>query len=185
LAFTPYAAKAAPKTFYRMVMKAMSRPTITIVVARALNGAIGRDGGMPWHLPGDLRHFKAVTMGSAMIMGRKTFDSLPGVLPGRRHIVLTRDPNWSVPGVEVAHSRDEALKLAGSDSVTIIGGSDIFAMFHELADRIELTEVLAEIEGDTFMPDPRRTGSWRETTYEDHLPEGERAGFRFVSLERA
>jgi dihydrofolate reductase len=166
-------------------MKAMSRPTITIVVARALNGAIGRDGGMPWHLPGDLRHFKAVTMGSAMIMGRKTFDSLPGVLPGRRHIVLTRDPNWSVPGVEVAHSRDEALKLAGSDSVTIIGGSDIFAMFHELADRIELTEVLAEIEGDTFMPDPRRTGCWRETTYEDHLPEGERAGFRFVSLERA
>lgn len=165
-------------------MKSMNRPPITLVVARALNGCIGRGGGMPWHLPGDLRHFKAVTMGSAMIMGRKTFDSLPGVLPGRRHIVLTRDKKWSVAGVEVAHSRDEALKLAGRDPVTVIGGSDIFAMFHDLADRIELTEVLAEIEGDTFMPDPRKTGSWRETAYEDHLPVGELAGFRFVSLVR-
>ena len=166
-------------------MQALKRPLITLVVARALNGTIGRDGVMPWHLPGDLRHFKAVTMGSAMIMGRKTFDSLPGVLPGRRHIVMTRDRGWAVPGVEVAHSRDEALKLAGKDAVTVIGGSDIFAMFHDLADRIELTEVLAEIDGDTFMPDPRKTGSWRETAYEDHLPVGERAGFRFVSLERA
>jgi dihydrofolate reductase len=165
--------------------KLESVPDITIVVARAINGTIGKDGVLPWHLPGDLKHFKAVTMGSAMIMGRKTFDSLPGVLPGRRHIVLTRDTEWAVPGVEVAHGRDEALKLAGKDPVTVIGGSDIFAMFHDLADRIELTEVLAEVEGDTFMPDPRRTGSWRETAYEDHLPEGQRAGFRFVSLERA
>ena len=73
-------------------------PSITIVVARAINGTIGKDGKLPWHLPGDLRHFKQVTMGTAMIMGRKTFDSLPGVLPGRRHIVLTRDTSWSVRG---------------------------------------------------------------------------------------
>ena len=158
---------------------------ITIVVARAINGTIGKDGVLPWHLPGDLRHFKAVTMGSAMIMGRKTFDSLPGLLPGRRHIVLTRDADWSVPGVEVAHDRDGALALAGSDRVTVIGGTSIFEMFHELAAKIELTEVLAEVEGDTFMDDPRSTGKWRETACEDHLPEGTREGFRFTTLVRA
>jgi dihydrofolate reductase len=160
-------------------------PSITIVVARALNGTIGRDGKLPWHLPGDLRHFKQVTMGTAMIMGRKTFDSLPGVLPGRRHIVITRDTGWSREGVDVAHTKDEALDLAGDDAVTIIGGSDIFAMFHDDADRIELTEVLAEIDGDTFMPDPRSEGSWREIACEDHLPEGTREGFRFTTLVRA
>jgi dihydrofolate reductase len=159
-------------------------PSITIVVARALNGTIGKDGKLPWHLPGDLRHFKQVTMGTAMIMGRKTFDSLPGVLPGRRHIVVTRDPAWRHEGVDVAHSKDEALQLAGGDAVTIIGGSDIFAMFHGDADRLELTEVLAEIPGDTFMPDPRSQGSWREIACEDHLPEGTREGFRFTTLVR-
>ena len=159
-------------------------PSITIVVARALNGTIGKDGVLPWHLPGDLRHFKQVTMGTAMTMGRKTFDSLPGLLPGRRHIVVTRDESWSRDGVDVAHSKDQALELAGDDAVTIIGGSDVFAMFHEDADRIELTEVLAEIAGDTFMPDPRSEGRWREIACEDHLPEGHREGFRFTTLVR-
>ena len=163
----------------------MARPrSITIVVARAINGTIGKDGKLPWHLPGDLRHFKQVTMGTAMIMGRKTFDSLPGVLPGRRHIVLTRDKDWRQDGVEVAHSKEQALAAAGADAVTIIGGSDIFAMFHDDADSIELTEVLAEIDGDTFMPDPRSEGRWREIACEDHLPEGRREGFRFTTLVR-
>lgn len=161
-----------------------SPPSITIVVARAINGTIGKDGTLPWHLPGDLKHFKNVTMGTAMIMGRKTFDSLPGVLPGRRHIVITRDKNWGHDGVEVAHSKDEALAMANGDPVSIIGGSDIFAMFHGDADKIELTEVLAEVEGDTFMDDPRSTGSWREIACEDHLPVGERAGYRFTTLVR-
>ena len=159
-------------------------PSITIVVARALNGTIGKDGVLPWHLPGDLRHFKQVTMGTAMIMGRKTFDSLPGLLPGRRHIVVTRDESWRRNGVDVAYSKDQALELAGDDAVTIIGGSDIFAMFHDDADRLELTEVLAEVPGDTFMPDPRSEGSWREIACEDHLPEGTREGFRFTTLVR-
>jgi dihydrofolate reductase len=159
-------------------------PSITIVVARAINGTIGKDGVLPWHLPGDLRHFKQVTMGTAMIMGRKTFNSLPGVLPGRRHIVLTRDKGWNHEGVDVAHNKEEALELAGNDAVTIIGGSEIFAMFHEDADRIELTEVLAEVPGDTFMPDPRSEGRWREIACEDHLPEGHREGFRFTTLVR-
>ena len=159
-------------------------PKITIVVARALNGVIGKDGTLPWHLPGDLKHFKAMTMGSAMIMGRKTFDSLPGLLPGRRHIVLTRDAGWKADGVEVARDRDGALALAGSDRVTVIGGTSIFAMFHDLAQKIELTEVLAEVDGDTFMDDPRNSGEWRETACEDHLPEGMREAYRFTTLER-
>lgn len=161
-----------------------SKSDITIVVARAINGTIGKDGTLPWHLPGDLRHFKAVTMGSAMIMGRKTFDSLPGLLPGRRHIVLTRDPDWSAPGVEVAHDRDSALELAGMDRVTVIGGTSIFAMFHDVADTIELTEVLAEVEGDTFMADPRSKGRWRETACEDHPPTAGLHGYRFTTLKR-
>ena len=94
----------------------MAPPLITIVVARAINGVIGRDNDLPWHIPGDLKRFKALTMGSAMVMGRKTFDSLPGILPGRRHIVLTRDADWSADGAEVAHDVDQALALAAGTS---------------------------------------------------------------------
>ena len=83
-------------------------------MARADNGVIGREGKLPWHLPADLRHFKRVTSGTAMIMGRKTFESFPGLLPGRRHIVITRDRSWSAEGAEVANSAEEALRLAGS-----------------------------------------------------------------------
>ncbi len=163
----------------------MSRPSITLVVARAANGVIGRDGTLPWHIPADLKRFKALTMGSAMIMGRRTFDSLPGLLPGRRHIVLTRDPDWSPEGAEVARSPEEALELAGSEPVSVIGGAEVFAMFMAVADRLELTEVLADIEGDTSMPDPREAGGWVEVESEDHPAESDRPAFRFVTLERA
>ena len=162
-----------------------SRPRITLVVARAANGVIGRDGTLPWRIPADLKRFKAITMGSAMIMGRRTFDSLPGILPGRRHVVLTRDRSWSAPGAEVAHSVEKALALTGDGPVSVIGGAEVFALFLPLADRIELTEVLDDIEGDTVMPDPRDSGNWRETLVEVHAPEGDRPGFRFVTLERA
>ena len=161
------------------------RPRITLVVARSLNGVIGRGGKLPWHLPGDLKRFKAITMGSAMIMGRKTFESLPGLLPGRRHIVLTRDSSWNAEGAEVAHSADEAIALAGDDPVSVIGGADVFALFLPLADRIELTEVLDDIEGDTVMPDPREILDWKETEVSVHAPENGRPGFRFVTLDRA
>ena len=161
----------------------MDRP-ITIVVARAENGVIGRGGKLPWHIPADLKRFKALTMGSVMVMGRKTFDSLPGLLPGRRHIVLTRDRDWSAEGAEIAHDVDEALALAGSERVSIIGGADIFALFLPLADRVELTEVLEDVPGDTFMPDPRQATTWRETWSEDHAAEDGRPPFRFVTLER-
>jgi dihydrofolate reductase len=162
----------------------MDRPQITLVVARAQNGVIGRGGKLPWHIPADLKRFKALTMGSAMVMGRKTFQSLPGLLPGRRHIILTRDKGWSADGVEIAHSVEEALALAGEERVSIIGGAEIFAMFLPIADRIELTEVLGDVEGDTFMPDPRGSGDWRETGSEEHPADEGRPPFRFVTLER-
>ena len=163
----------------------MDKPPVTIVVARAQNGVIGRGSKLPWHLPADLKRFKALTMGSVMVMGRKTFDSLPGLLPGRRHLVLTRAPDWFAPGAEKVHSVDEALELAGSEPVSVIGGADIFALFLPLANRIELTEVLEDIEGDTSWPDPRHSGSWRETFSEVHEAEDGRPPYRFVTLERA
>jgi dihydrofolate reductase len=158
---------------------------ITLVVACARNGVIGRDGALPWHLPADLKRFKALTTGTAMIMGRRTFDSLPGLLPGRRHIVLTRDSDWSAPGAEVVHSSEQALAAAAGEPVSVIGGGEIFAQLLPLADRIELTEVLADVAGDTVMADPREGGGWREVWREEHPGEGDRPPFRFVSLERA
>ena len=163
----------------------MEKPPITLIVARAQNGVIGRDGTLPWHIPADLKRFKALTMGTVMVMGRRTFQSLPGLLPGRRHIVMTRDRSWCANGAEVAHSVDEALQLVGNERASIIGGAEIFEMFLPLADRIELTEVLADIEGDTRMPDPRETGEWRELSREDYSAEGERPPFSFVTLEKA
>nr|WP_294851649.1 dihydrofolate reductase [uncultured Sphingomonas sp.] len=160
-------------------------PPITIVLARAINGVIGKDNDLPWHIPGDLKRFKALTMGSAMIMGRKTFDSLPGILPGRRHIVLTRDRDWAVDGVEVAHDMDDAIAIAGADPISVIGGAEIFRLFEPIADRIELTEVLAEVEGDVTMPDLRSSERWREVESEDHLPSGVTPGWRTVTLVRA
>jgi dihydrofolate reductase len=162
----------------------MDRPRITLVVARARNGVIGREGKLPWHLPADLKRFKALTKGSVMVMGRKTFESLPGLLPGRRHLVLTRDPTWRAEGAEVAHNLEEALRLAGVGPVSVIGGADIFRLFLPLADRIELTEVLENVPGDTFIDDPRANGAWAEKFSEEHPAADARPPFRFVTLER-
>lgn len=162
-----------------------AEPNVTLVVARASNGVIGRGGGLPWRISADLRRFKALTMGSVMVMGRRTFDSLPGVLPGRRHVVLTRDPGWSAPGAEVAHSVGEALALAGGEPVSVIGGAEIFELFLDSAGRIELTEVHGAIEGDTMMADPRSCGGWRETAREEHAAEGDAPAFAFVTLVRS
>ena len=160
----------------------MSWPAITILVARATNGVIGKDGGLPWHISADLKRFKALTMGTVLVMGRRTFDSLPNVLPGRRHIVITRDRAWRADGVEVAHSAEDALAMAGEAPVSVIGGADIFRLFIGLADAIELTEVLADVEGDTVMDDPRASGLWRQVARDDHSEEN--PPYRFVTLER-
>lgn len=153
---------------------------IVFYLARADNGVIGRDGRLPWHLPADLKRFKAMTMGTPMVMGRKTFESFPRPLPGRRHIVLTRDHGWAAAGAEVVHSAAAALASAG-DEVAVIGGAEIFALLLDSADRIELTEVHASPAGDAAVP---VFAGWREVAREDHAAEGERPGYSFVRLER-
>lgn len=160
-----------------------ARREIILVVARADNGVIGRDGGLPWRIPADLRHFKALTMGLPMIMGRKTFNSLPGLLDGRRHIVLTRDRNWQDDGVEVAHDVLSAIALANAPHIAVIGGADIYRQFLPHADRVELTQVHDAPAGDTFLPafDP---ADWTETARADHPAEGGRPAFSFVTLVR-
>lgn len=148
-----------------------------LIMARAANGTIGRDGSMPWHLPADLRRFKALTMGKPMIMGRKTFDSLPGLLPGRRHIVLTRKRDWQTGGAEPAQTVDQALALAGPGDVAVIGGAEVYRLFEPLAERIELTQLDAEHDGDTAIDPPGP--EWAEVAREQH------GGFAFLTFLRA
>jgi dihydrofolate reductase len=162
----------------------MNRPEIVLFLARADNGVIGRDGKLPWHLPADLRRFKSQTQGTPMIMGRKTFESLPGLLEGRRHIVLTRDPEWEEEGAEVVHGIDEAIAHANAPHISVIGGADIFTLFLPRADRIELTEVHAAPEGDVVM-DAFDPAIWKEAARADHGAEGGRPAYSFVTLRRA
>jgi dihydrofolate reductase len=156
---------------------------VTAILARAANGTIGRDGGLPWRLPADLKRFKALTMGKPMVMGRKTFESLDGLLAGRRHIVLTRDRGWQAEGAEVAHDANEALDLAGNGAVSVIGGAQVYRLMMPHLTCIELTEVHAEIDGDTHVE--AFGDEWREIAREDHPAEGGRPAFSFVTLERA
>jgi len=158
-------------------------PAITLVVARADNGVIGKDGGLPWRLPDDLRHFKRVTMGSAMIMGRKTFDSLPGMLPGRRHIVLTSNPGWTAKSAQAVHSVEEAIDAAGHDPISVIGGAEIFALFLPRATKIALTEVHLDAEGDVSMP-AFDAAIWKPAAIDGHPAQAGRPAFSFVTLER-
>ena len=150
------------------------KPEIVFVIARAQNDVIGKNGALPWRIPEDLKRFKALTLGAPMIMGRKTFESLPKLLPGRRHIVLTRGA-WQAEGAEVAHSVEEALDTAQDSRVSIVGGAEIYRLFEPLADRIELTEVHGSPDGDTVVP---AFAGWREVGREDH------EGYSFVTLVR-
>lgn len=161
----------------------MNAPEVFLVAAMAANRVIGREGAMPWHIPADLRRFKSLTTGKPMIMGRKTFDSLPGLLPGRRHIVITRDRAWQADGAEVAHGLDEAVALANAAHIAVIGGGEIYALALPRAARVELTEIEAEFAGDTRMP-PLGEG-WRESFREPHKAEDGRPAFAFVTLTRA
>ena len=156
---------------------------VVLVLARADNGVIGKDGGLPWRLPADLKHFKALTLGHPMIMGRKTFDSLPGLLPGRRHIVLTRDKGWSGEGAEVAHDVPSALNIAGGPAAMVIGGAEIHHLFLPQADRIELTEVHIDASGDAAIPYPDAT-QWQEAARTDHPADGAYPAYSFVTFRR-
>ena len=161
----------------------MNRSELFLVVAVADNGVIGAGGTMPWHLSADFRRLKQLTMGHPLVMGRKTFDSLPGLLPGRRHIVITRDAKWQAEGAERAGSLAEALKLANAPHIVIFGGAQIYAAALPLADRIEWTEVHASPPGDTLFPAFDRN-QWHEVFREPHPAEGGNPAFDFVTLLR-
>jgi len=159
---------------------------IVLIYARAANGAIGFEGRLPWHIPADLKRFKALTMGKPMIMGRKTFESLPGLLPGRRHIVLTRREEWDSEGAEHVRSVEEALATARRDNdtgeIAIVGGSAIYDVFRPLAQRIEITEIHADYQGDVFM---KPLGAeWEVTAREDHPAKGDDPAYSFVTYHR-
>jgi dihydrofolate reductase len=164
----------------------MNRPRIALVVAAARNGVIGRDGGLPWRLPSDLKRFKALTMGKPVVMGRKTWESLPiKPLPGRRNIVVTRQSGFAAPGAETAPSLDAAIDLAGAcEEIAVIGGGEIYRAAFPLANRIYLTEVAMDAKGDTFFP-PVPAGEWTEAAREA-VPQGERdtAPFAVRILDR-
>jgi hypothetical protein len=127
---------------------------VVLVAAVASNGVIGAEGGLPWHIPADLKRFKRLTMGHPMVMGRKTFESM-GLLPGRRSIVITRDPTWHAPGTQIADSLDTAITLAagGDPIVMVVGGGQVYARAMERADRLEITHLDLAADGDTMFPD--------------------------------
>jgi dihydrofolate reductase len=157
----------------------------SIVVAVARNGVIGRDNQLPWRLPDDLKYFKQATMGHPVIMGRRTWQSIGKALPGRKNIVVTRDRDFQAPGCVVVHSLAEAWKAAeGADEACVIGGTTLFEETLPNADVIHLTEVEAEVEGDTWFP-PFDRSQWRETEVARHPADARNAyPFRIVRLER-
>jgi len=160
-------------------------PLLSLIVARARNGVIGRDNTLPWRLPQDLRRFRALTLGKAILMGRRTFESIGRALPGRTNLVLTRDRQWRAPGVIVVHSVEEALAQAASSAeLVVIGGAEIFRLLLPLARRIYLTDVHADVPGDTFFPDFDQT-QWTDVERRRQPADEQHAhALSFVILER-
>jgi dihydrofolate reductase len=158
---------------------------VSLVIATDRRGVIGRDGRLPWHLPADLRHFKALTMGKPIVMGRRTWDSLGRPLPGRHNIVVTRQRGLMLEAATVVDSLDEALAAAGAvPEVCVIGGAEIYGQALPLADVVHLTLVEADVDGDTYLP-PLDPGEWRETARESHTADERHAWpYSFVTLER-
>ena len=165
-------------------------PRLCLICAMGHNRVIGRNGDLPWQLPVDLRHFKSVTMGKPIIMGRKTFESIGRPLPGRKNIVVTRRAKFASDGVMISNNLTAAIALGKAiasednvDEIMIIGGGEIYAKALSHADRLYLTEVHTYIDGDTFFPalDP---GLWREKSRTSHAAEGDKPGFDFILLER-
>ena len=149
-------------------MSGSTPKAVTLIVAVADNGVIGRDNALPWHLPDDLKRFKRLTLGKPIIMGRKTFVSIGKPLPGRHNIVMTRDANYRGDGVTVVHGVDEAVRAAGDAAeIMVIGGAELFRQFLPVARRVHLTRVHADIDGDARWPelDPRH---WRVVDRQPH-----------------
>jgi dihydrofolate reductase len=158
---------------------------ISLIVAMAKNRVIGADNKIPWHLPNELKLFKSLTMGHHIVMGRKTYESINRLLPGRTTVIVTRQRDYRVPGAIVAHSVREALEASkGDDEILVIGGADLFRETLPVADRLYLTVVDAEPEGDTFMPE-FDLRAWRETSSQDFAPDEKHAhGYRFTIYDR-
>lgn len=165
--------------------------TLSIIVAAARNGVIGSNNALPWHLPGDLRYFKRITMGKPVVMGRRTFESIGRLLPGRTNIVVTRQPDYAFEGLRVVASLEQALALAedialidGVEELMVIGGAEIYRAALPLAARIYLTEVHADVEGDAFLP-AIEWSEWREISRQQFAADdGNPYPYSFVVFER-
>ena len=157
-----------------------------MIAAMAKDRVIGKDNDMPWHLPADLKHFKAVTLGKPVIMGRRTLESIGRALPGRQNIVITRDANYQFDGVDIVSSPEEALaKVEGSSEVMIIGGGKIYEHFLEQANTLYLTFIDLDVAGDTRFPDYNAVAQWQEIDCELHEPdEKNRYAYKFVTLSK-
>jgi dihydrofolate reductase len=161
-----------------------SHPRISILVAYAANRVIGKDGHLPWHLSGDLKRFRQLTMGHHIVMGRKTWESIGRLLPGRKHIIISRKPGYAVAGAKVVDSVEAALAAPRDDNeIFVIGGGEIYALVLPIADRILATEVDGRFEGDTYFPELAK-GAWRETERESHEDAASGLRYGFVTLER-
>jgi len=158
---------------------------VSLIVAMAENRVIGLNNQLPWRLSADLQHFKALTMGKPIVMGRKTWESIERPLPGRTNIVVTRDVGYQAEGCVVVHSVDQALEVAeGSDEVMVIGGANLYQQLLDRADRLYLTLVRADIEGDTWFPE-FDIEQWQESERESHSrDEKNEFDYEFVTLER-
>jgi dihydrofolate reductase len=163
----------------------MAVPLLSLVAAAGSREELGKDGRMPWHLPADLRHFKALTLGKPVLMGRKTLAAIGRPLPGRRNIVVSRDPELSAAGCEIAHSLDEALALASAVAeVMVIGGGELYRAAWQRAGRMYLTRVHATFDADTFFP-AIDAAEWRETAREDNRADiNNPFDYSFITLER-
>ena len=157
---------------------------VLFIVARATNGIIARDGAVPWAISEDLQRFKQLTMGKPMVMGRKTFESLPGLLPGRRHIVLTRQQGWQADGAEVSRTPEEALARVGDSDFAVIGGAEIFDLLWDTGTRFELTEIYEDTCGDVTMRSPADDPTWQEVAREHREAADGFPPFDFVTFER-
>ncbi|PNE02800.1 dihydrofolate reductase [Alcanivorax sp. MD8A] len=164
---------------------------LSMMVAKASNNVIGRDNKLPWYLPNDLKYFKQVTFGKPVIMGRKTWESLKGPLPGRTNIVITRQPDYLADGAKVVATLDDAVAMAenvafieGQEEAVIMGGAEIYSLALPQADRLYLTEVHANVEGDTFFPE-YDASEWQQIAREDFAAEGPNPyDYSFVVYER-
>jgi len=159
---------------------------ISMIVAMAENRVIGLDNKMPWHLPGDLKFFKRVTLGKPVIMGRKTYQSIGRPLPGRMNIVLTRDNDLHIEGVTCVQTVEQALALvADVEEVMVIGGATIYQQFLSKATRLYLTFIDLNVDGDTLFPDYQAIAEWNEIGREAHTADDKNAhNYQFVTLER-